>query len=83
MKCRLKRIKSLILILIFALMIIPTNIKITKAEALDNDIVTFKDANLEAAVRSKLGISTGDITVGDMKKIAGKFAVYGKNISDR
>ena len=82
MKNKFKRIKSLILILLLTLMTISTNIRITKAEALDSDVVTFKDANLEAAVRSKLGKSTGDITVGDMKKMTGTFNIALKKISD-
>ena len=82
MKIRNKRIKSLILILLFTLMIIPTNIKITKAEALDTDVVTFKDVNLEAVVREKLGKASGGITVGDMKSMTGKLNATNRNISD-
>ena len=82
MRTKFKRIKSLILILLLTLMMIPTNIKITKAEALDTDIVTFPDANLEAAVREKLGKASGYITVDDMKSMTGKLTARNKNISD-
>ena len=81
MKNKFKRIKSLILILLLTLMTISTNIRITKAEALDSDIVTFEDANLEAVVRKKLAKASGDITVGDMRSMTGEFCAHNKNIS--
>ncbi|MBP3914386.1 leucine-rich repeat domain-containing protein, partial [Clostridium sp.] len=52
-----------------------------KAEALDSDIVTFEDANLEAVVRKKLAKASGDITVGDMRSMTGEFCAHEKNIS--
>ena len=80
MRTKFKRIKSLLLILLLALMIIPTNIKITKAEALDSDRVTFEDANLEEVVRKKLNKSSGYITVGDMKTMTGELNATGMGI---
>ena len=82
MKNKFKRIKSLILILLLTLMTISTNIRITKAEALDSDIVTFEDANLEAVVRKKLAKASGDITVGDMRSMTGEFCAHEKNVNN-
>ena len=73
--------KISVLLLMISIFLVPLVYKVdVRAEILDTDVVLFEDANLEAAVRSKIKKSTGDITVLDIKNMTGDLTATNMSI---